>query len=145
MVKKAGKKCFLLEFLKPLRKNDYLVIPEEIANKFISKLVEKTKSGDLAENLSSLATIDQSIEQALRHSPAVQHPQFGVAKEIWAMRKVQSDLGHRNVAAALAEAGFIAAAPLHPRNNYRDNSGELRRIVMEGRPLQLKAETPTVP
>ena len=31
-----------------------------------------------------------------------------------------SDLGHRNIAMALAEAGFIAAAPLHPRDNYED-------------------------
>lgn len=58
-------------------------------------LVEKTKSGDLAENLSSLATIDRSLEKALLRHPTVHHPQFGVAKEIWAMRKVQSDLGHR--------------------------------------------------
>ncbi len=50
-----------------------------------------------------------------------------------------SDLGHRNVARALAKAGFIAAAPLHPRNNYQDNSGVGRRAVMEGRPRQISA------
>ncbi len=50
-----------------------------------------------------------------------------------------SDLGHRNLAIALARAGFITAAPLHPRNNYRDNSGVGRRIVMEGRPRQIGA------
>ena len=50
-----------------------------------------------------------------------------------------SDLGHRNIAIALANAGFIVAAPLHPRDNYEDNSGVGRRIVMEGRPRQLTA------
>lgn len=50
-----------------------------------------------------------------------------------------SDLGHRNIAIALAEAGFIAAAPLHPRDNYEDSSGVGRRIVMEGRPRQITA------
>ncbi|WP_299414840.1 hypothetical protein [uncultured Sulfitobacter sp.] len=50
-----------------------------------------------------------------------------------------SDLGHRNVAIALAQQGIIAAAPLHPRDNFKDNSGVGRRIVMEGRPRQLTA------
>ncbi len=50
-----------------------------------------------------------------------------------------SDLGHRNVAVALADMGFIVAAPLHPRDNFRDNSGVGRRIVMEGRPRQVSA------
>ena len=50
-----------------------------------------------------------------------------------------SDLGHRNIAMALAEAGFIAAAPLHPRDNYEDSREVGRRIVMEGRPRQITA------
>jgi predicted dienelactone hydrolase len=50
-----------------------------------------------------------------------------------------SDLGHRNIAVELADAGFIVAAPLHPRDNYEDNSDVGRRIVMEGRPLQISA------
>ena len=50
-----------------------------------------------------------------------------------------SDLGHRNIAVALAKAGFIVAAPLHPRDNYKDSSGVRRRIVMDGRPLQVTA------
>ena len=29
-----------------------------------------------------------------------------------------SDLGHRDTAIALARAGYVAAALLHPRNNY---------------------------
>ena len=45
-----------------------------------------------------------------------------------------SDLGHRNIAIALADAGFIVAAPLHPRDNYKDSSGVGHRTVMEGRP-----------
>jgi hypothetical protein len=50
-----------------------------------------------------------------------------------------SDLGHRDTAIALAEAGFIAAAPLHPRNNFRDDIGDDRRMVLDGRPRQLSA------
>ena len=50
-----------------------------------------------------------------------------------------SDLGHRNIAAALARRGIIAAAPLHPRDNYRDNSGVGDRVVFDGRPRQLHA------
>lgn len=50
-----------------------------------------------------------------------------------------SDLGHRNLAMALADAGIIVAAPLHPRDNYEDSGDVGRRIVMEGRPLQVTA------
>jgi predicted dienelactone hydrolase len=49
-----------------------------------------------------------------------------------------SDLGHRDTAIALAEAGFIAAAPLHPRNSLGD-MGDDQRIVLDGRPRQLSA------
>ena len=50
-----------------------------------------------------------------------------------------SDLGHRDTAIALAKAGFIAAAPLHPRNNFRDDIGDDQRVVLDGRPRQLSA------
>ena len=50
-----------------------------------------------------------------------------------------SDLGHWDTAVALAGAGFVAAAPLHPRNNFRDDLHDDRRIVLDGRPLQLSA------
>ncbi|MCH9675942.1 MAG: hypothetical protein K0U93_31180 [Gammaproteobacteria bacterium] len=50
-----------------------------------------------------------------------------------------SDLGHRNIALELASRGVIAAAPLHPRDNYRDQSGVGKHIVMAGRPKQLGA------
>jgi predicted dienelactone hydrolase len=50
-----------------------------------------------------------------------------------------TDLGHRDTAIALAEAGFIAAAPLHPRNNFRDDIGDDQRIVLDGRPRQFSA------
>ena len=49
------------------------------------------------------------------------------------------DLAHRDTAIALAKAGFIAAAPLHPRNNFRDDIGDDRRVVLDGRPRQLSA------
>ena len=50
-----------------------------------------------------------------------------------------SDLGHRDTAVALAKAGFIAAAPLHPRDNFRDASDPPQRVVLEGRPRQFSA------
>ncbi len=50
-----------------------------------------------------------------------------------------SDLGHRNLAISLAQAGIVVAAPLHPRDDFRDNSGVGGRVVMEGRPRQLSA------
>ena len=50
-----------------------------------------------------------------------------------------SDLAHRDTAVALAKAGFIAAAPLHPRDNFRDASGSGQRVVWEGRPRQFTA------
>ncbi len=49
------------------------------------------------------------------------------------------DLGHGDTAIALAKAGFIAAAPLHPRNNFHDDIGDDQRIVLDGRPRQLSA------
>ncbi len=49
------------------------------------------------------------------------------------------DLAHRDTAIALARAGFVAAAPLHPRNNFRDDIGDDQRIVLDGRPRQLSA------
>lgn len=49
------------------------------------------------------------------------------------------DLGHWDTVIALAKVGFIAAAPLHPRNNFHDDTGDHQRIVLEGRPRQLSA------
>ena len=48
---------------------------------------------------------------------------------------VGSDLGRRNLGIALARAGLIAAAPLHPRDNYRDSSGALARRPLGKRPM----------
>ena len=50
-----------------------------------------------------------------------------------------AEMGHRDTAIALAHAGFIAAAPLHTLNNFRDDIGSHRRIVLDGRPRQLSA------
>ena len=50
-----------------------------------------------------------------------------------------SPLGHWDTAIALVKAGFIAAAPMHPRNNFLDDIGSHKRIVLDGRPLQLSA------
>lgn len=50
-----------------------------------------------------------------------------------------SPLAHWDTAVALAKAGFIAAAPLHPRNNFRHDVGDDQRVVLDGRPRQLSA------
>ena len=50
-----------------------------------------------------------------------------------------SDLGHRNVALEMAKRGLVVAAPLHPRNNFRDDSDLGTGIVLEGRPRQISA------
>lgn len=50
-----------------------------------------------------------------------------------------SPLAHWDTAIALVKAGFIAAGPLHPRNNVRDDIGDDQRIVLDGRPRQLSA------
>ncbi len=73
------------------------------------------------------ATLDAEPEEGRRGLVVISHGTAG------------SDLGHRNVAIALAEAGFIVAAPLHARDNHEDSSGAGRRIVMEGRPRQVTA------
>ncbi len=49
-----------------------------------------------------------------------------------------SDMSHRDTALALVKAGFIAAAPLHPRNSLGE-MGDDQRIVLDGRPRQLSA------
>lgn len=50
-----------------------------------------------------------------------------------------SDLGHRNLALEMARRGLVVAAPLHPRDNFRDQSGVGRKVVMQGRPRQISA------
>ena len=50
-----------------------------------------------------------------------------------------ADLGHWESAVAPAKAGFIAAAPVHPRNNFFDDIGDDQRIVLDGRLRQLSA------
>lgn len=50
-----------------------------------------------------------------------------------------SPLAHWDTAVALTKDGFIAAAPLHPRNNFRHDVGDDQRVVLDGRPRQLSA------
>ncbi len=50
-----------------------------------------------------------------------------------------SDMGRWDTAVALAKAGFVAAALLHPRNNFSNDIGDDQRIVLDGRPRQLSA------
>ena len=48
-----------------------------------------------------------------------------------------SPITMRGTAAYLARHGYVVAAPLHPLNNFRDNSGPSSRVVLEGRPRTL--------
>jgi predicted dienelactone hydrolase len=50
-----------------------------------------------------------------------------------------SDLGHHDLAVYLASHGFIVATLQHPRDNYKDTSGNGTPAVLIGRPIQVKA------
>jgi len=49
-----------------------------------------------------------------------------------------SDLSHRNVAAAIARKGFIVVAPLHPGDNFQDQSGFENGEAVIDRPEHLR-------
>ncbi len=48
-------------------------------------------------------------------------------------------LGHHDTLAALARAGFVAAAVQHPRDNYLDSSGFATDLQLIGRPHHIVA------
>lgn len=48
-----------------------------------------------------------------------------------------SSIGHHDTAAALADAGFVVAAVLHPGNNYADNSLQSELSIFESRPRDM--------
>jgi uncharacterized protein (DUF885 family)/predicted dienelactone hydrolase len=50
-----------------------------------------------------------------------------------------SALGHHDLATYLASRGFIVAAITHPKDNFRDSSGDGQAIVLAGRPRQVTA------
>ena len=50
-----------------------------------------------------------------------------------------SDLGHHDLAVYLASHGFVVATLQHPRDNFRDASGDGHPEVMVGRPIQVQA------
>ncbi len=50
-----------------------------------------------------------------------------------------SDLGHHDLATYLASHGFIVAAITHPKDNFRDTSGDGHGVVLGGRPVQISA------
>lgn len=50
-----------------------------------------------------------------------------------------SDLGHHDLAVYLASHGFVVATLQHPKDNYKDTSGNGTAAVMIGRPIQVKA------
>lgn len=50
-----------------------------------------------------------------------------------------SDLGHHDLAVYLAGHGFIVATLQHPKDNFRDASGDGHPEVMVGRPIQVSA------
>ncbi|MGH8125829.1 MAG: alpha/beta hydrolase family protein [Bryobacteraceae bacterium] len=50
-----------------------------------------------------------------------------------------SDLGHHDLAVYLASHGFVVATLQHPKDNFRDASGDGHPQVMIGRPIQVSA------
>jgi len=50
-----------------------------------------------------------------------------------------SDLGHHDLATYLARHGFVVATIMHPKDNFRDSSGDGQPVVLSGRPLQISA------
>ena len=50
-----------------------------------------------------------------------------------------SDLGHHDLAVYLANHGFVVATLQHPKDNFKDASGDGHPEVMIGRPIQVKA------
>jgi predicted dienelactone hydrolase len=50
-----------------------------------------------------------------------------------------SDLGHHDLATYLASRGFVVATVTHPRDNFRDSSGDGQPVVLGGRPRQISA------
>lgn len=50
-----------------------------------------------------------------------------------------SDLGHHDLAVYLAGHGFVVATLEHPGDNFHDTSGTGRPVVLDGRPIQVKA------
>ena len=106
-------------------------------------------------------TVDHSIEKNLRFSvwyPSLEAPgkvklgpfQFPGTKNanlapgkfpivVLSHGMAGTDLGHRSIAIALAKSGVIAAAPLHPKDNFRDDSGSGLPEVWVARPKQISA------
>lgn len=50
-----------------------------------------------------------------------------------------SDLGHHDLATYLASRGFIVAAITHPKDNFRNSTGDGHAVVLVGRPIQISA------
>jgi predicted dienelactone hydrolase len=50
-----------------------------------------------------------------------------------------SNLGHHDLATYLASHGFVVATLEHPKDNFRDQSGEGHSTVLVGRPIQVQA------
>lgn len=55
-----------------------------------------------------------------------------------------SDLGYRSIAFNLVQQGFIVAMPLHPKNNYKDNTAEGTVRNWVNRPKHIKAAIDTL-
>ena len=50
-----------------------------------------------------------------------------------------TNLGYRSIAFALVRKGFVVGMPLHPKNNYKDNSAEGTSSNWINRPKHIKA------
>jgi len=50
-----------------------------------------------------------------------------------------TNLGHRSIAFALVERGFVVGMPLHPKNNYKNNEAEGTLENLQNRPKHIKS------
>lgn len=50
-----------------------------------------------------------------------------------------TNLGYRSIAFKLVNQGYVVAVPLHPQNNYKDNSAESSNQNWQNRPLHISS------
>ena len=89
-----------------------------------------------SRHLKGMTAVGPYELNATRDAPAVHGPRPLV---VISHGHGGSDLGHHDLATYLAGHGFIVAAITHPKDNFRDSSGDGQPVVLGGRPKQISA------
>ncbi len=105
-----------------------------------------TFSNETNEEIPVAVTYPTNVpEKAVRFGPFEMNLAIGaeVAKGTFPLVIIShgsggSNLGHRSIAFALAKQGFVVAMPLHPENNYKNNSAEGTVKNWKNRPKHIK-------